>query len=148
MRENTDHKNSEYGHFLRIVHGDGCLWLICNHQYYTQCHMEMGVSKKSKYYFFLYTYHGYFLEELRLDRDYWLNLTSQKMKFSMKEKCPNTEFFWSISSCIQSEYREIRTRINSVFGQLSRSVFCHAVSGFSHPKWLKGEKISFSLLGL
>ena len=96
--------------------------------------MEMGVSKKSKYYFFLYTYHGYFLEELRLDRDYWLNLTSQKMKFSMKEKCPNTEFFWSISSCIQSEYREIRTRINSVFGQLSRSVFCHAVSGFSHPK--------------
>ena len=30
-------------------------------------------------------------------------------------------YFWSIFSCIQSEYREIRTRNNSVFGHFSRS---------------------------
>ena len=31
-------------------------------------------------------------------------------------------FFWSIFSYIQSEYRKIRTRKNSVFGHFSRSV--------------------------
>ena len=30
-------------------------------------------------------------------------------------------FFWSIVSCIQSEYRKIRTSKNSVFGYFSRS---------------------------
>ena len=30
-------------------------------------------------------------------------------------------FFWSVFSCIESEYREIRTRKNSVFGHFSRS---------------------------
>ena len=31
-------------------------------------------------------------------------------------------FFWFVFSCIQSEYRKIQTRKNSVFGQFSRSV--------------------------
>ena len=31
-------------------------------------------------------------------------------------------FFWSVFSCIQSEYRKIRTRKNSVFGHFSCSV--------------------------
>ena len=30
-------------------------------------------------------------------------------------------FFWSVFSCIQPEYRKIRTRKNSVFGHFSRS---------------------------
>ena len=30
-------------------------------------------------------------------------------------------YFWSVFSCIQSEYRKIRTRNNSVFGHFSRS---------------------------
>ena len=30
-------------------------------------------------------------------------------------------FFWSVFSCIQGEYRKIRTRKNSVFGHFSRS---------------------------
>ena len=31
-------------------------------------------------------------------------------------------YFWSVLSCIQSKYRKIRTRNNSVFGHFSRSV--------------------------
>ena len=31
-------------------------------------------------------------------------------------------FFWSVFSCIRTEYRKILTRKNSVFGHLSRSV--------------------------
>ena len=31
-------------------------------------------------------------------------------------------FFWSVFSCIQSEYRKIRTRGNFVFGHFSRCV--------------------------
>ena len=59
----------------------------------------------------------------------------------LREKCPNTELFlvriycirteygeilrfrYSISLRIQSEYRKIRTRNNSVFGHFSRSGF-------------------------
>ena len=42
---------------------------------------------------------------------------------SLREKCPNTEFFlvYSVSLRIQSECRKIRTRKNSVFGHFSRS---------------------------
>ena len=39
-------------------------------------------------------------------------------------------YFWSLFSCIQSEYKKIRTRNNSVFGHFSRSVpscICHAL---------------------
>ena len=32
-------------------------------------------------------------------------------------------YFWSVFSCIQSEYRKIRTRNNSVFGQFSTRDF-------------------------
>ena len=32
-------------------------------------------------------------------------------------------YFWSVFSCIQSEYRKIQTRNNSVFGHFSRSVW-------------------------
>ena len=31
-------------------------------------------------------------------------------------------YFWSVFSCIRSEYRKIRTRSNSVFGHFSRCV--------------------------
>ena len=41
-------------------------------------------------------------------------------KFSLREKCPNTEFFLVR---IQSECSKIRTRKNSVSGHFSRSVF-------------------------
>ena len=43
------------------------------------------------------------------------------------EKCPNTEFFWSIFSLIWTEYGKIRTRKNSVFGLSSRSVIDVAI---------------------
>ena len=48
---------------------------------------------------------------------------------SLPENCPNTELFLvriflysdSVNLRIQSEYRKIRTRNNSVFGHFSRS---------------------------
>ena len=39
----------------------------------------------------------------------------------MLEKCQNTEFFLVRIYCIQSEYRKIRTKKNSIFGHFSRS---------------------------
>ena len=32
-------------------------------------------------------------------------------------------YFWSVFSCIRTEYRKIRTRNNSVFGHFSRSAY-------------------------
>ena len=43
------------------------------------------------------------------------------LSLSLCEKCPNTELF--LVRIFLSEYRKIRTRNNSVFGQFSRSVW-------------------------
>ena len=52
-----------------------------------------------------------------------------KVPLTLREKCPNTElllvriFLYSdVNLRIQSEYRKIRTRNNSVFGHFLRSV--------------------------
>ena len=37
-------------------------------------------------------------------------------------------YFWSVFSCIRIEYRKVRTRNNSVFGQFSRSD-CNTLTG-------------------
>ena len=42
-------------------------------------------------------------------------------KHTLREKCPIRSSFWSLFSCIQTEYRKKRTRNNSVFRHLSRS---------------------------
>ena len=55
---------------------------------------------------------------------------------ALREKCPNTEFFWPVFSRIRTEYGKIRSlliqsecgkipaRKNSVFGHFSHSVAC------------------------
>ena len=51
---------------------------------------------------------------------------SQKIKIVNKRHCMKSiqiwSYFWSVFSCIQSEYRKTRTRKNSVFGHFSLSV--------------------------
>ena len=50
----------------------------------------------------------------------WYKLVLLDVK-TLREKCPNTDFSWSVFSCTQSEYRKLRTRKYSVFGHFSRS---------------------------
>ena len=40
---------------------------------------------------------------------------------TLREKCSNMEFFWSVFSCIWTEYGKIRARKSSMFGHFSRS---------------------------
>ena len=40
-------------------------------------------------------------------------------------------YFWSLSSCIQSKYRKIRTRNNSVFGHFSHIAFFGVTSSLT-----------------
>ena len=40
---------------------------------------------------------------------------------TLREKCPNTEFFLIRISLYRTEYKKIRTRKNAVFGQFSCS---------------------------
>ena len=51
---------------------------------------------------------------------------------SLREKSPNTEFFWPTFLCIRTEYRKIRTRKNSIFGQFSFSVVHKVTAHFYH----------------
>ena len=74
--------------------------------------------------------------------------------FALREKCPNTEFFWSLFSRIWTEYGEllrklpysecgkIRTRKNSVSGHFSRSIrlkFCLARNMSIHRIGVRGD---------
>ena len=36
------------------------------------------------------------------------------LKLSLLEKCPNTEFFWSVFSCIPTEYGDLSKSLYSV----------------------------------
>ena len=69
-------------------------------------------------------------------KSYARNENSRIFVYALREKCPNTEFFlvrifpsfglnteiYAVNLRIQSEYGEIRTRKNFVFGHFSRSV--------------------------
>ena len=52
---------------------------------------------------------------------------------SLREKGPNTRFF-PVNLCIESEYRKIRTRKNSVNGVFSCSVYNQKKSIAQHEK--------------
>ena len=73
----------------------------------------------------------------------------------MREKCPNTDF-WSVFSCIRTEYgdilnlnilsecRKIRTRKNSLFGHFSRSdnrdiLACYEIENYVGGAFLKSK---------
>ena len=60
---------------------DGEIKLNKNHQYYTQCQQQTGVTKLSKCYFFVYTSHGYILEEIDFDSEFYENLVSSFRQF-------------------------------------------------------------------
>ena len=49
-------------------------------------------------------------------------------------------YFWSVFSCIQSEYRKIRTRNNFVFGHFPRSAVLSNFPGISLCRYLQGKE--------
>lgn len=52
-----------------------------SHTYYTQCQLQMGVTKIEKCYFFIYTSHGYLLSEINFDKEFFLSLVEKCCKF-------------------------------------------------------------------
>lgn len=65
--------------YLKIV--DGKKTLNRSHQYYTQCQQQMGVTGLKLCYFFVYTSHGYFLEEIPFDEEFWKSLKEKISTF-------------------------------------------------------------------
>lgn len=65
--------------YLKTV--DGKVTLNRNHQYYTQCQQQMGVTKLSKCYFFVYTSHGFILEEIEFDSQFFEQLINTFRQF-------------------------------------------------------------------
>ena len=65
--------------YLRRVNGQ--LTLSRSHRYYTQCQQQMGVTKLNKCYFFVYTAHGFFLEELDFDQEFYDKIISNFQHF-------------------------------------------------------------------
>ena len=47
---------------------------------------------------------------LKMFKPWWQNWQNKHRGIPLREKCPNTEFFWSLFSCILSKCGKIRTR--------------------------------------
>ena len=65
----------------------------------------------------------------------YISNRKHQQNLSLRKNCPNTEFFWSVFSCIWTEYRDLRSKFpysvqirenadqkNSAFGHFSRSL--------------------------
>ena len=61
-----------------LVHNDNLIKLNRKHQYYTQCQVQMGVTKNEFCYFMVWTPHGYVIERINFDEELW---DSMKKKF-------------------------------------------------------------------
>ena len=57
------------------------LSLNSRHKYYTQCQVQMGVTGLKKCFFFVWTSHGYFLEEISFDVQIWEEITNLFTEF-------------------------------------------------------------------
>ena len=57
-----------------LKNNNGEFTLNKKHKYYTQCQMQMGVTGCQACYFFVWTQHGYVMEKILFDLDFWLNL--------------------------------------------------------------------------
>ena len=123
----------------------------------TQEKFFQGDTHREKFYWVTQTnaYGEHILISKRTTRN---NTNSSKLKHFVK-KCPNTEFFlvriflysswirrftvfeldteiYSVNYCIQSEYRKIRTRKNSLFGHFSRRVHDKCSNAHHQQVWL------------
>ena len=103
------------------------LWMIQklkSNQANTLNHMNSPLYLKTKDLCLSFTWiSSHFLLILKSFQHYYHCLKSVQIQ----------SYFWFVFSCIQSEYRKIRTRNNYVFGHFSRSVFTY--------------KLPFNLLG-
>ncbi len=52
-----------------------------SHRYYTQCQFQMGILKLKKCFFFVYTAHGYILNEIHFNENFFLQLTEKCSDF-------------------------------------------------------------------
>ena len=57
--------------YLKKDH-NGVLKLNKAHKYYTQCQMQMGVTGCSRRYFFVWTQHGFVMDTILFDPEWWL----------------------------------------------------------------------------
>ena len=52
-----------------------------NHKHYTQCQQQMAITGTEKCYFYVYTSHEFYLEEILFDGDDWRYLKSLFIRF-------------------------------------------------------------------
>ena len=72
---NTSPQDSTVKLAYLVKDGNNKLGLNRKHKYYTQCQIQMGVTALRKCFFFVWTSHGYFVEEIHFDVELWDEMT-------------------------------------------------------------------------
>jgi len=67
------------------------------HKYYRQCQQQMGVTGLKKCYFFVWTSHGYILEEINFDSDFYKELVELLSDFYKRFYLERKLLQWLVS---------------------------------------------------
>ena len=98
---------------------NGCFFILCFRRYKVAIVKQWVKWEALSYYFKALYRRCSWGSSLRLTIIHWWFLLSILRKLC--EKCPNTDFLWSIFSRIQYEYGKTWTSKNPVLGHFSRS---------------------------
>ena len=79
-------------HLAYLDYSDEGKSLKKTHTYYTQCQLQMGVTKIENCYFFINTSHGHLLNEIDFDKDFFLSLVEKCCNFIKKKNIQKLHF--------------------------------------------------------
>ena len=121
MQEKKDHKNAEYEHFSLTVRdaydlGASVKFYSDIKNNFTLVFPAVGLFDESfmtNMFCKLLLFDRIIAKKKQKNGKFLINFwsvtfqeTSWFQWFTWREKCPNSEFFWSIFSCISTEYRD------------------------------------------
>jgi len=73
--------NDDNANIAFLDRKNGSLSLKKTHAYYTQCQLQLGVAKLNKCYFFVYTAHGFILNEIDFDVNFFSDISEKCCRF-------------------------------------------------------------------
>ena len=70
----TINKTPNSENYRHLQNKDGHLQLKQNREYSFQIQGQMGITGKKYYDFFLFSFHGYFLQRIHFEKDFWIDM--------------------------------------------------------------------------
>lgn len=80
----TINKTPNSENYRHLENKDGHLQLKRNSEYFFQIQGQMGITGKKYCDFFVFSFHGYFLQSIPFEKDFWIDMIVKLEKFWKK----------------------------------------------------------------